>query len=216
VDDAEAEPELCARENTLGPVVLARACARHQVPLVTFSSDLVFDGWKAAPYVESDPVAPLSVYGRTKAEAEQLVLAAHDAALVIRASAFFGPWDAYSFVTLARLGQIDAAAEDVRVSPTYLPDLVNAALDLLIDGESGIWHLANQGDVSWAELAELAGADVEAVPAAELGWVAPRPPSSVLTSERGVLLPPLEDALARYADAVAPDPDFANLLLTKA
>jgi dTDP-4-dehydrorhamnose reductase len=133
-------------------------------------------------------------------------VAAHPDALVVRTSAFFGPWDGYNFVTLALRGAIVAAADDVRVSPTYVPDLVNAALDLLIDGERGIWHLVNDGEVSWAELAARAGASVQRVAAATLGWDAPRPHMSALSSERGKLLPPLDDALARYA-AAASEPD---------
>jgi dTDP-4-dehydrorhamnose reductase len=202
VDEAEREPELCRRENARAAAVLARACAADGIPLVTFSSDLVFDGRKGTPYVESDETRPLSVYGRSKAEAEDLVLAAHPEALVVRTSAFFGPWDAYNFVTLALRGAIVTAADDVRVSPTYVPDLVNAALDLLIDGEHGIWHLANDDEVSWAELAARAGARVEPVAASTLEWIAPRPPMSALSSERGKLLPPLDDALARYAATV--------------
>ena len=209
VDDAEREPERCYRENTAGPATLAAACAARGLLLLTFSSDLVFDGSKALPYVESDPVAPLNVYGRTKAEGEARVLAALPSALVVRASAFFGPWDEYNFVTIAlrelAAGRTFVAAGDAVVSPTYVPDLVNTSLDLLIDGEGGLWHLANSGAVTWAELArraaDLAGVDasgIEGRPTRELGLAAPRPLYSALGSERGTLLPPLEDALCRY------------------
>jgi dTDP-4-dehydrorhamnose reductase len=192
--------------------VLAAACAEHSVPLLTFSSDLVFDGRQTTPYVESDPVAPLGVYGRSKVLAEQHVLEMLPSALVVRTSGFFGPWDQYNFLTGAlralAAGQRVTAAGDVVVSPTYVPDLVHAALDLLIDGERGVWHLANVGAVSWAELARraavLAGFDpahVDEQPSTALGWTAPRPRYSVLGSERGQLLPSLDDALVRYAQA---------------
>ena len=210
VDDAEREPELCRRENADGPRTLAAACARRGVALVTFSSDLVFDGALQSPYLESYGVAPLGVYGQTKAEAEARVLDILPSALVIRTSAFFGPWDKYNFVTLA-LGTLAArrpfvAASDATVSPTYVPDLVNASLDLLIDGERGVWHLANPGAITWAELARLAAnlaaldaSFVDARPTRELSFVAPRPLYSVLGSERApALLPPLENALSRY------------------
>jgi dTDP-4-dehydrorhamnose reductase len=92
-------------------------------------------------------VAPLNAYGRSKAEAERRVLDSDPQALVVRTSAFFGPWDEHNFVTqaLAALGEGRpfAAAGDMTVSPTYVPDLVNACLDLLIDKECGIWHLTN-------------------------------------------------------------------------
>ena len=209
VDDAEREPAACERENTTGPAVLAAACAARGLQLLTFSSDLVFDGAKRTPYVESDPVAPLNVYGRTKAAAERRVLAAHPSALVARTSAFFGPWDEYNFVMVAlrelRAGRPFVAAEDATVSPTYVPDLVNAGLDLLLDGERGLWHLANPGETTWADLArtaaELAGVDpsgVEGRPAAELHLPAPRPLYSALASERGWIMPSLDDALRRY------------------
>lgn len=209
VDDAEREPAACIRENTDGPAVLAAACARHGVALVTFSSDLVFDGSRTAPYLESDPVAPLGVYGRSKAEAETRVLEALPSALVVRTSAFFGPWDECNFVTLAlralAAGDPWIAANDATVSPTYVPDLVHASLDLLIDGEHGVWHLANSGAATWAELArlaaEMAGLDlylIEGRSTESLDLAAPCPLYSVLGSERGHLLPPLHDALSRY------------------
>lgn len=209
VDDAEREPEACLRENAVGPAILAAACAHNSVPLLTFSSDLVFDGTSLLPYVESDPVAPLNVYGRSKAEAEVKVLEAFPLSLVVRTSAFFGPWDEYNFLTVAlrtlAAGHTFVAAEDAVVSPTYVPDLVNASLDLLIDGECGLWHLANPGAIAWAELArfaaKLAGLDatrIEAVSTQSLGLAAPRPTYSVLGSERGILLPPIENAISRY------------------
>jgi dTDP-4-dehydrorhamnose reductase len=209
VDDAERELDRCMRENAMGPTVLALAAIRHAVRFMTFSSDLVFDGLAGRPYVESDPVAPLNAYGRSKAEAERRVLDSDPQALVIRTSAFFGPWDQHNFVTqaLAALGEGRpfAAASDMTVSPTYVPDLVNACLDLLIDKESGIWHLSNGAAMSWADLArracEAAGIDssrLEARPAFDLGMAAARPLNSALGSERGLILPAFNDALARY------------------
>jgi dTDP-4-dehydrorhamnose reductase len=209
VDEAERDAERCMRENADGAGVLAGACAARGAKLVTFSSDLVFDGAKVEPYVESDAVAPLNVYGRSKVEAERRVLDAHPAALVVRTSAFFGPWDEYNFATILlrtiASGRRFVAASDSVVSPTYVPDLVHACLDLLIDGESGIWHLANEGALTWAEFARSiargAGFDanlIEARPTRLLRLAAPRPRNSALTSERGRLLPPLETAVARY------------------
>ena len=102
VDDAEDDPETCAIINTSSPIRIAAACARDGLPLLTFSSDLVFDGQAMnKPYTEQSPVAPLNVYGRSKAEMERGVLAALPNALVIRTSGFFGPWEDTSFVTRA-------------------------------------------------------------------------------------------------------------------
>ncbi|MEJ7601596.1 MAG: SDR family oxidoreductase [Kofleriaceae bacterium] len=209
VDEAEQDPERCHRENVLGAELLARACASRGVRLVAFSSDLVFDGDKADPYDEHDRPAPLGVYGCTKLEAEWRTLEAYPGALVIRTSAFFGPWDEHNFVAgclrdLAAGHEVRAAADAV-VSPTYVPDLVHATLDLAIDGERGLWHLANAGATTWADLARtaasLAGHRIDRVipvPGSELGWRAPRPRFSVLGSARGALLPPLDDALRRF------------------
>ena len=209
VDDAEREADACLRSNAEGAANLAVACANLKVMLLTFSSDLVFDGADNTPYVESSAVAPLNVYGRSKAIAETRVLESLPTSLVIRTSAFFGPWDEYNFVTIAlrelSAGKTFVAAEDAIVSPTYVPDLVNTSLDLLIDGEKGVWHLANQSEITWAELARLAAKQagvnakgIEARPSQDLGFVAPRPSYSVLGSERGVLLSTLDDAIARY------------------
>jgi dTDP-4-dehydrorhamnose reductase len=201
VADAEREPEACLRENAVGAEVLARACAAAGIPLVTFSSDLVFDGRKGEAYSETDPTNPTSVYGASKAEAERRVLAAHPGALVVRTSAFFGPWDRHNAVwkTLNALaaGQCVEAGTEI-VSPTYVPDLVHEVLNLLIDGASGLWHLANPGALSWNDLAlraaRLAGYHEDLITLPPLQPVL----STALTSERGVLLPPLDGALDRF------------------
>ncbi|HYF89211.1 family 1 glycosylhydrolase [Azospirillum sp.] len=210
VDDAERMEDQCRRENAVGPAILAAACAALDVPLVGFSSDLVFggnkEGTKETPYVETDPVAPLNVYGRTKAEAEQAMLT-HRRGLVIRTSAFFGPWDEHNFIATTLRALADGtpvrAAADVTVSPTYVPDLVNTTLDLLIDDENGIWHLVNAGAVTWAEFArdaarraKLDPSLVEGIAAAEMGWTAARPRFSALASTRGSIMPTLDNALA--------------------
>ena len=216
IDAAESDAECCFRENTTGPAVLAQRCAESGLALVTFSSDQVFSGERRVPWVESNATAPLSVYGRSKADAETAVLAHHPGAMVVRTSSFFGPWDVHNFIhaTLRDLvkGREVIVQDDVRIAPTYVPDLVNVCLDLLIDGENGIWHLANVGDVSWSEFATLAasraGVDMGLLlprPAAGLGLIATRPVYGVLASERATLMPSLEDALIRYlADVQIP------------
>jgi len=215
VDEAEQQHDQCMVANATGPALLAASCVRHGVRLLTFSSDLVFDGRKSIPYTESDDVSPLNVYGRSKAEMEKRVLNILPGALVIRSSAFFGAWDRYNFVTLALealvRGETVVAASDAVVSPTFVIDLVHASLDLLVDGESGIWHLANRGAVTWSELAvraaEIAGIKtgrIEGRPTSSLGLAAPRPLQSALLSERGWIMPDLNDALKRFVDARRP------------
>jgi dTDP-4-dehydrorhamnose reductase len=209
VDDAEHDIERCLRENAHGPAVLAAACARHAVQLATFSSDLVFDGKLGNPYVETDAVAPLNVYGKSKAEGERKVLDCNPAALVVRTSSFFGPWDQFNFVAQAldtlESGAPFAAANDITVSPTYVPDLAHSCLDLLIDRESGVWHLTNGHPLTWLELASKAagqaGIDcsrLESQPGTGCHYVAARPQYSALHSNRAVLLPTLDSALGRF------------------
>jgi dTDP-4-dehydrorhamnose reductase len=213
VDEAEADAQACMAANGAGAARLARACARLDLPMAGFSSDLVFDGRLNRPYVESDGPSPLSVYGTSKARAEQEVLALGGRALMVRTAAFFSPYDPHNFAahairTLAA-GQVFTAAEDLVVSPTYVPDLVDAVLDLLIDGETGLRHLANPAAVSWAEFArllagalDLDGGLVRGVPAASFGWAAARPANGALGTERGEIMPPLENAIARYGSAM--------------
>jgi len=212
VDLAEREVARCWRDNCTGPAQLAHTCSELGIPLVTFSSDLVFDGSKDGAYLETDSVAPLNVYGESKAQAEKLVLASHPDTLVIRTSAFFCAMDNYNFATqtLARLreGEAVAAVDSVAVSPTYVPDLVNHTLDLLIDGEKGIWHLSNPGGLSWydfaRELAQACGKTpglVRRVEPADAGWVAQRPVNSRLRSGRSSMMPTFDSAFVRFLEA---------------
>ncbi|HEV2834319.1 MAG TPA: SDR family oxidoreductase, partial [Pyrinomonadaceae bacterium] len=209
VDDAEQDVDRCMRENVSGPANLASVCASREIPLVTFSSDLIFDGNKGEAYIERDEGSPLNVYGLSKLRAEAEVLKQYPEALIVRTSAFFGPWDEFNFAhlvlrTLATGNQF-IAADDVTVSPTYVPHLVNATLDLLIDGEHGLWHLTNCGATTWAEfaalVAEMGGnnrAHVRGRPNASLSLAAQRPFFSALSSERGTLMPSLEQGLENY------------------
>lgn len=209
INDAELARELCFRENTEGPRVLAAECAKSGVQLITFSSDLVFNGTAARPYVESDTAVPLNYYGVTKEDGERATMDSMPSALIVRSGPFFGPWDEHNFLAVA-LHALAAnleflAAEDTTVSPTYIPDLVNVSLDLLIDHEKGIWHLANNGQTSIADfvedvaqLANVSTATLTRLRLEDLKLPAKRPSFSVLTSERAVLMPALSDATARF------------------
>jgi dTDP-4-dehydrorhamnose reductase len=209
LDSAETEPEVCRRENAIGPAVLAAVCAEQNIRLVTFSTDLVFDGRASRPYRESDAVSPLNVYGSTKAESEAAVLAALPEALVVRAGVLFGNRGGRDFVRAAirsvASGRIYAATDDITVTACFLPDLIHSALDLLIDGASGICHIATPEPITWAGLArsavELAGLDpgrVEGRPALSFGWRALRPAYTPLEAGQGGMLPRLSDCLLRF------------------
>ena len=204
--EADEKFDECLAINATGPELLGRACKAAGIPLVTFSSDLVFDGKLGRSYLEPDDTAPVCPYGRSKAEAEQRLMAIDADALIIRTSAFFGPWDRYNFLysTIEKLkrGEEVVVSDRTFVSPTYVPDLVHAALDLLLDDESGIWHLTNQGAISWHELAREAAAAakldrdrIRLVRAADDGEDA----DTSLSSRRGLLLRPLDQAISDFA-----------------
>jgi dTDP-4-dehydrorhamnose reductase len=185
VDGAEDDPQGAAAVNVGGTLHVAELGA----PLVHFSSDYVFDGTKRSPYVESDGPNPLSAYGRTKLLSEA---AAGEDAWVVRTSWLFGATGTNFVRTMLRLGaERDevAVVDDQRGCPTYVGHLAAATRELL-DLPRGIWHLAAGGDCTWAELAEAifedAGLDcrVRRISTGELGRKAPRPPYSVLRSER--------------------------------
>jgi dTDP-4-dehydrorhamnose reductase len=184
VDGAESDPGGAERVNVVG----TRNVAALGAPVVLYSTDYVFDGEKREPYVESDPTAPLGVYGRTKLAAEQEV----EDGWIVRTSWLFGP-TGHNFVrTMLRLG---AERDEVRVvadqrgSPTYVGHLAAATCELL-DRPGGVWHLAADGECTWAEFAEAifaeAGIECRVVPITteEFGAPAPRPAYSVLRSER--------------------------------
>ncbi len=199
----------CWRENHDGPVVLARACAELGIPAVFMSSHQVFAGDSAAAYRESDRPAPRNVYGHSKARAEEAIGLSAPRALIVRSAAFFSADDERSFLGRAMRaiahGRPFEAYHDVAMTPTHLPDLVHAMLDLLIDGEVGIWHLANSGPITWYDFArrgaELAGLDRDLlVPVPAPDFI---PRATALTSERGGLMGPLDEALERWRCAQA-------------
>jgi dTDP-4-dehydrorhamnose reductase len=185
VDGAEADPEGARRVNVDG----TRNVAALGMPVVYYSTDYVFDGTKSEPYVESDEPGPLSVYGRTKLEGEHEVREGW----IVRSSWLFG-WTGTNFVrTMLRLGaERDevSVVDDQTGSPTYVGHLAEATRELPALPQ-GIWHVAAEGECTWAGFAraifEEAGLDcrVRAITTTELGRPAPRPSYSVLSSEKG-------------------------------
>jgi dTDP-4-dehydrorhamnose reductase len=220
VDDAEDDPTGCMAANADGAAVLAEACAERGIRLVTFSSDLVFDGRNARPYVESDAPNPLASMGGARRRRSGGCWRRAESPWLVRTAAFFSASDPHNFAVWAArelaAGRTVRAAGDCTVSPTFVPDLVRAALDLLIDGETGIRHLANGGAVTWAEfavqVAQALGLDagrVQAVPASAMGWKAVRPANAALGTERGQILPSFEAALERFAHDFRPELEIA-------
>ena len=184
VDGAEEHPDEAAAANVSG----TRNIVALGAPLVYFSSDYVFDGAKREPYVESDEPEPLSVYGRTKLAGEREVRGGW----IVRSSWLFG-WTGKNFVrTMLALGREReevAVVEDQIGCPTYVGHLAAATKELL-ERPQGIWHLAADGECTWAEFARAifdeAGLHcrVRRISSEELGRPAARPAYSVLRSER--------------------------------
>ena len=204
---AERQDE-CFKANVTGPEQLARACKLHGIPLVTFSSDLVFNGRLGRSYVEPDEPAPVCEYGRSKAQAEARLLSIDADALIVRTSAFFGPWDRFNFLfnTVEQLtrGEDVFASDKSIVSPTYVPDLVHATLDLLLDQEKGIWHLTNQGAISWHELACQIADRAKLDPGRIIIPDDDVRADTSLTSNRGLLLRPLDGAIDDFVEYSEP------------
>ena len=187
VDGAEDDPQGAAEVNVGGTAHAAELGA----PVVAYSSDYVFDGRKGAPYVESDSPSPLSAYGRSKFHGEA---AAGEQAWIVRSSWLYGT-TGHNFVrTMLRLGaERDeiAVVDDQRGCPTYVGHLAAATREL-VDASApfGIWHLAAAGDCTWADLAEaifeeaVLDCRVKRITTAEFGAKAPRPPVSILRSEK--------------------------------
>ena len=184
VDGAEEDPAAAELVNVNG----TRNVVALGAPVVYYSTDYVFDGSKRQPYVESDEPRPLSVYGRTKLEGERELREGW----IVRSSWLFG-WTGTNFVrTMLRLGaerdEVSVVA-DQRGSPTYVGHLAEATRELL-DLPGGVWHVAAEGECTWAEFAraifEEAGLStrVRVITTEELGRPAPRPAYSVLRSER--------------------------------
>ena len=197
VDDAEADPGGAEAANVVG----TRNAAAIGAPVVYYSSDYVFDGRKPEPYVESDGPYPQSVYGRTKLQGEREIRDGW----IVRSSWLFG-WTGHNFVrTMLRLGaERDevSVVDDQRGSPTYVGHLAQATRDLL-ERPHGVWHVAAGGECTWAEFAEAIFAEaglscrVRRITTEQFRAPAPRPPYSVLRSERpdALQLPHWRDGL---------------------
>jgi len=203
VDGAEDDPQGAAAVNVGG----VRHAAELGAPLVVWSTDYVFDGAKRSPYLESDAPAPLGAYGRTKLHGEA---AAGERAWIVRTSWLYG-WTSRNFVrTMLRLGRERdevAVVGDQRGCPTFVGHLAEATRDVL-ELPYGVYHVAADGDCTWADFAEAVFAEaglptrVRRISTAAFGARAPRPAYSVLRSERGAPTLPhwregLRDCLAR-------------------
>jgi dTDP-4-dehydrorhamnose reductase len=215
VDEAERVPEAAARTNTLGPKVLAAACASHGAWLTHVSTDYVFDGAQSHPYDTSALAHPLSVYGRTKLEGENAVRQQlPQGATVVRASWLYsarGGFAARMLALMASRPQLSIVADQIGV-PTSAEGLARVLWSISARRTVGLWHWCNSGVASWydfavatAEIAvELklltAAPAITAISSVEYPSAAARPPYSVLDKRAtekllGITAPHWKDAL---------------------
>ncbi len=216
VDLAESDREEAFAVNATGAENVALACAAAGARLLHFSTNFVFDGSRTAPYVESDPPSPQSVYATSKLKGEQLVLDALPSALVVRTAGLFGVGgsavEGSSFpariLARAKAGEPLRVVADQRLNPTYTLDLARACVELAGASSSGLLHLVADGCCTWHELAvevvSLAGlgsVPVEPITSAELGAAAPRPANGCLRSVRVAPLRPWREGLKAWLPA---------------
>lgn len=162
VDQAEKDFDQARVLNAHAPAALARVCRELDIPFVHVSTDYVFSGEQGPAWKEDDPIAPVNAYGQSKAEGEAAVLSIGGRIAILRTSWVFSPFGNNFVKTMARLGK---ERDEVRVvsdqvgRPTYAPDLAEAcvrmAAILQVEPErAGIYHYANSGHVSWADVAQ--------------------------------------------------------------
>ncbi len=222
VDRAESEPAMAFAVNAHGPADLAGLCRDFGVPLVHLSTDYVFDGTGRRPYLETDAIAPLGIYGASKAAGEEAIRRLWPQHIILRTAWVYGN-DGHNFAnTMLRLGteRSELSIVDDQIgSPTWAQDIADAVLRLVSpllshepDAHWGTYHLTNEGHTSWygfaAEIFRIAREAGKATPAlraiatAEYPTAARRPAYSVLDTAKihtafGIRLPQWQVSLAR-------------------
>ncbi|MDG6095168.1 dTDP-4-dehydrorhamnose reductase [Acetobacter sp. AN02] len=228
VDLAETEQAGAEAANSTGPAVLAGICAGLDIPFIHVSTDYVFSGDKHAPYVETDPVSPVTVYGRTKAEGEQKVLAADPDAIILRTAWVYSAHGKNFVRTMIGAGAKNPQLKvvgDQRGNPTSSDDLARAILAILDliekDGwkaeYAGIFHACGTGEATWHELAVealrnaalhgQAMPEVAAIRTEDWPTPAKRPADSRMDNGKlarvfGVRMPRWQDSVKRTVDTL--------------
>ena len=216
-DECEDKPDRALSVNAIAAHRVSVEACRRNATVVYISTDFVFDGAQSKPYVESDAAHPLNVYGMTKQAGEMLVRMANPHHYITRMSAVFGVAGSSgkggnfveTMVTKARAGESPRVVDDIVMAPTSASDAAILLVNLVqTRAPFGVYHLANGGECTWYEFAnaifELTGSPVRATPvhAKEVGGKAPRPPYSVLASEKlaklGLKARPWREALSEY------------------
>src|SRR5437763_799238 len=219
VDRAESEPEAAWAANCTGPANLAAACAQARIPLIHLSTDYVFDGRKAGPYREDDPVNPLGVYGNSKEAGDRALGEALPEHVILRTAWVYSAHGQNFVKTMLRLADerpVLRVVADQTGSPTSAADIAAAISEIVRHIRAGnthwgTYHFAGAGAVTWHGFAEAIFAEaapwrgppplVEAIATAEYPTPARRPANSVLDCTRigeafGIVPRPWRTALA--------------------
>lgn len=220
VDDCEADPDRAFLTNAILPGRVARAAARRDIVVTYVSTDYVFSGTSSRPYRESDPVAPVGVYARSKWAGECEVRAADPNHRILRTSGLYGPGGPdflAAVVPRLRRGEADVVTDQI-LAPTAVDVLAPAVWSAALGPEPGTFHLTCGGAVSWFDFARRIASRIGVPPervrpttTAAFGRPAPRPAYSVLDGQRarvllGIALPAWDAALdAHLAAASASD-----------
>ncbi|MBW1758998.1 MAG: dTDP-4-dehydrorhamnose reductase [Deltaproteobacteria bacterium] len=163
VDAAESDPKTAFAVNKTGPSNLAKVCEKYAVPLIHVSTDYVFDGQKGSPYLETDPVSPLGVYGKSKEEGENEIRLHIKAHVIIRTAWLYGAYGHNFVKTMLRLGREKngiIVVDDQYGSPTSASDLAEAVLTISkqiqdgLDVKWGTYHYCGKGITTWHGFAE--------------------------------------------------------------
>jgi len=221
VDQAESDSARAFAVNRDGAAHVAAACARAKIPLIHVSTDFVFGGQKGAPYVETDAVDPLSVYGQSKAEGEAGIRSILKEHIIVRTAWLYSRWGQNFVKTMLRLGrerEILKVVDDQRGSPTHAADLAGAVLAIAarIGDKGGLWgtyHYSGSGETSWYEFTvkifelvksreDLRVKEVLPIKTSEYPLPARRPAYSVLDCSLikrvfGITPPPWAESLAQ-------------------
>jgi len=212
VDMCEEATELAFRVNAEGAGLIAELCRKHDVKLLHFSTDYVFDGTGTKPYTEEDVPNPLSVYGRSKFLGENNVIKNHPSSLIVRTEWIYGKGGENFITKVTKIAREKGKAEvvdDQTGAPTFAQDLAEPVRSLLTQNKSGIYHITNSGACTWFQFAKtifsILHIDVPCLPigSADIPWRARRPAYSVLDCSKlkkdtGLSLRHWQQALMHY------------------
>lgn len=227
VDKAEADEEAAFAVNAEGAGNVAAAAAAAGLPVIHISTDYVFPGDKAMPYVETDATGPQGAYGRSKLAGEEAVASANPRHVILRTAWVYGPYGNNFLKTMLRVAETRdtlRVVADQHGTPTYAPDIAEGILAVAqrlvsdTNAPAGVYHMVSEGETTWAGFAEEifhqsaalggAAAKVEPIGTSEYPTPARRPANSRLdttlfTRTFGYRLPTWQSGIARCLEVLA-------------